>query len=262
MIIKSNTSSLTYEPRSITKDSFFLMPKDYQESCIRIMAITAYAEHLGGDGFSRWVPRAPDNPRGRLVAKLAYDELDHGYRMYRLLEDLGVTEGLANSIALGKSGSGGSIHNSIEPAELTYGTKSGDHWLDFALHCILMDGAGRFVVSNFTLSSYAPWAEVAETIILDEKMHEGFGKRELTRCIKEGVSIKLLQERFDFWYAKSLNFFGPPAGETSLKLQKYGIKRKNNDTLRFEFMNYIVDYLKSIDFPAEIKLKRNTYPFE
>jgi ring-1,2-phenylacetyl-CoA epoxidase subunit PaaA len=254
-------AAFTYDPGSVTKDTFFSMPDDYQENCIRIMAMTAYAENLGGEGLSMWVRKAPDNARRRLVARLAYEELDHGYRIYKVLNDLGISENRVNDIANGKTNDKGAIHISLNPAEQMYGG-SGEYWLDLALHCVLMDLAGKYIVGNFIDSSYAPWADAAKTIVDEEKLHIGFGRRELERCIDEGVSPDLLQERFTFWYSKALNFFGPPPGKSAELLKKYGIKRKNNDELRDEFKADIEKYFSSIDLLKIIRLNKNTYPFE
>lgn len=250
-----------YTPGSVTKETFFSMPDDYQENCIRIMSMTAYAENLGGEGLSIWVKKAPDNARRRLVARLAYEELDHGYRIYKILKDLGISEDRVNEIANGKVNNKGAIHVSLNPAEQMYGG-SGEYWLDLALHCVLMDLAGKYIVGNFLDSSYAPWAAAAKTIVDEEKLHIGFGRRELERCIDEGVSFDLLQERFTFWYSKALNFFGPPAGKSAELLKKYGIKRKDNDELRDEFKSDVENYFLSINLLKVINLNKNTYPFE
>lgn len=253
-------SETEYGVAAISLTDFFDTPKEYQEYCIRIMSMAAFSENLGGEGLSLWINKAPDNARRRLVARLAYEEFDHGYQVYRLLEQLNVSEAQVDAIATGKVKTSRSIHTSLNSAEEIYGA-TGDLWLDLALHCVLMDTAGRYIVSNFAESSYAPWAEISKGIAQDEIMHAGFGKREFERCLLEGIPEEVLQERFTYWYARSLNFFGPPPGNSAIVLQRYGIKRKNNEELRSEFKKEIFTYLEKLGLTRLIQLNKCDYPF-
>lgn len=254
-------SSLEFSRGSVTLENFHLMPLDYQTQCIRIMSMAAFSENLGGEGLTHWVSKAPDNRRKRLVAKLAYEEFDHGHQIYKLLKDLNVDEKLVNEIATGRAQNSNSIHTSLDTADAIYGD-AGELWLDLALHCILMDTAGRHIVSNFAESSYGPWAEASVDIAKDEIMHASFGKHELQICLAEGLSGELLQERFTYWYARSLNFFGPPPGKSARILQHYGIKRKTNEDLRREFQQEIESYMTKIGLQQIMKLNTESYPYD
>lgn len=262
--IKSNVveqTSVDFSRGVVTREKFHLMPLDYQTQCIRIMSMAAFSENLGGEGLTNWIGKAPDNRRKRLVAKLAYEEFDHGYRIYKLLKDLNVNEKSVNEIATGKAQNSNSIHASLDTADAIYGN-TGGQWLDLALHCILMDTAGRHIVSNFAESSYGPWAEASVDIAKDELMHASFGKHELQICLAEGVSDELLQERFTYWYARSLNFFGPPPGKSARLLKHYGIKRKDNEDLRKEFRCEIELYMGKIGLRGIMKLNTDYYPYD
>ncbi|CAH7072708.1 putative Phenylacetic acid catabolic family protein [Vibrio crassostreae] len=250
----------SYKPLSVTLEKFHTMPEAYKNHCVRIMSMTAFSENLGGEGLSLWIKKAPDNRRRKLVARLSFDELDHGARIYKVLNELGISEDQANDIATGKM-LGNSIHDSLSPAEMMYG-KVGNDWVDLALHCVLMDTAGGYIVNNFTDSSYEPWALASRTIVDDEVHHKNFGFKELERCIEEGVSEESLQIQFTYWFANALNFFGPPAGKTAQTLKKYGIKRKDNDELRAEFRAEIEDYMESIGYLHIVKLNKDSYPYE
>jgi 1,2-phenylacetyl-CoA epoxidase catalytic subunit len=218
------------------------LPADYRDHLVRLLALMAYAENVGGEGLALLFNVVPDAPRKRVVSQIAFEEMVHADMVFDLLAELGIDEATAVQIAEGRTGGFAPIHNSLKSAEETYGDAE-NQWEDVILNHLLMDGAGIFVIENYAASSYAPLSEACRNRIRkDERMHQGFGRREFKEYLAQSPDASRLLERFSHWYAKALNFFGPPAGKTALRLKDLGLKRKDNDELRAEYQNEIRAY--------------------
>ena len=96
--------------------------------------------------------------------------------------------------------------------------------------------------------------------------------RTLTRCLVCGFAElrTYLAEKGDSdearikisnWYAKGLNFFGPPSTSRGARLSAYGLKRKDNETLRNEFRQEVEEVFAELGRPDLIQLEHNAFPY-
>ncbi len=261
-------SKMSFSPGSVNYDNFKDTPEDYQTYMIRILAVMAYAENVGGTGIALLFNLAPDVERRYIISQIGYEEIKHARMVYRILNRLGISENTSVQIALGKTGEFNSVNNSLKPAEETYGDEE-NQWLDVVLNCFLMDGAGIHVIDNYAECSFQPLLEICRDIISkEEKMHVGFGQHEFAKLLDEHDDTELILERYKHWYSKSLNFFGPPDGRTAEKLSHYYIKPRTNDQLRKRHMKEIRHRLGKIShkltdyiLPLMESIESQTYPF-
>jgi 1,2-phenylacetyl-CoA epoxidase catalytic subunit len=235
----TETVQLDYKPKSIDYENFLLAPKDYQNYVIRILSMQAYAEKLGADEMGCQLRLAPDAGSRKALARIVSDEANHAYMLYHILETIGVSETEAIHIAEGKSA------NSNPTQSLAGAVAVGDEdnqWIDLVLNNMLMDRAGSFMVGNFCNSSFSPWAIACDKIYQDEQWHKAFGLKQFQKHIRLGEDHQL-PLKFSTWYARALNFFGPPSIKTQAKLAHYGIKRHSNEELRQAFISEVTSIL-------------------
>lgn len=226
---------VSYEPKTIDYNNFHQCPEDYKHHVIRTIAMQAYAEKGGAEEVGAQLRLAPDFRSRKALAKIAFEEAKHAYMLYEILENIGVTERESVAIAEGRHTSNQKKSNSLDSA---YAVGNSDNeWFDLILNNLLMDRAGGFMVSNFSKSSFKPWAEACEVIYLDEAHHKSFGVKKFDSFIKENKkNLHKLALKFSQWFVMAMNFFGPKNNKSKIILEQYGIKRQSNEELRKLFI--------------------------
>ncbi|VAW95379.1 hypothetical protein MNBD_GAMMA22-53 [hydrothermal vent metagenome] len=250
--------SREYGASSIKLEDFSSMSDEYKKYVIRLLSMQAYAERLGTLEVSKWLNIAPTSKQRRVLAQVIADEAKHSYYLYRELDKIGVSEQYALDIAEGKTNQGPDKHAMEGP--LSVGDDDNE-WPDIILNAMLLDRAGKHMLKNNTQCSYEPWAKVNQRILVDEYRHEGFGLQEFKQIIKDKKYSDTLKEKFNIWYARALNFFGPPPGKTHKKLLEYGLKKKNNEELRKDFSDEVSNILTKLGLKNYISLSTDCYPF-
>lgn len=251
--------TLDLKPESVELEDIDAMPSDYKEILIRTMAMQAYAERLGAEELGKWIAKTSKYTDMRVIARICYDEANHAYWLYKELDALGVSMQQAIDMAEGRNGRAPSKHAFEGPQEV--GSDSNEV-LDVALNNMFLDRAGRFMVSNFSKSSYGPWARVCQRILHDEHLHQGFGLNQLRKAINSDIDRAVLSEKTSKWYALGLNFFGPPSEKYNEKLFRYGIKRKSNKSLREEFEKEVESIMAELDSSDLIQLQKDEFPYK
>ncbi|WP_444997185.1 Phenylacetic acid catabolic protein [Aliikangiella sp. IMCC44359] len=251
---------LTYAKRTIDYDAFEKMPEEYREQMIRIMSIQAYAEKKAATEGVEWIDKAPDYKCRRVFTNVLAEEAYHSYLIYKILENIRVSEEEAIDIAEGRSSGNKKMHDASLEGPLSVGEESNE-WIDIMLNHVFLDRAGKFMVTNFIDASFTPWSEANETILKEEAGHIGFGMRELKKWLTKQTDREKTKEKISTWYAKGLNFFGPPSTHKSEMLKKFGIKRKDNEELRNMFIKEVEEEFAALNALDLIQLEKNDFPY-
>ena len=75
----------------VDRKDFHKMPEAYKDLLIRLLIVQTDSELGGPDLYLHsWVRDAPTVEDQRLLAKTAFEEIDHRRRFAKILEDLGV----------------------------------------------------------------------------------------------------------------------------------------------------------------------------
>ncbi len=250
-----------YEKRSVDYSMFEQMPEEYREQMIRIMSIQAYAEKKAATEGVEWIDKAPNYKSRRVFTNVLAEEAYHSYLIYKILEKIRVSEDEAIDIAEGRSSGNKKMHNASLEGPLSVGEESNE-WIDIMLNHVFLDRAGKFMVTNFIDASFTPWSEANEKILREEAGHIGFGMKELKKWLDEQVDREKTKQKISAWYAKGLNFFGPPSSHKSEMLKKYGIKRKDNEELRAMFIKEVEEEFAELNASDLIELKHNEFPYK
>lgn len=247
-----------YAKKSIDYDTFLKTPEDYQKKIIRIMSIQAYAEKKAATEGVEWIDKSPDYKCRKIFTKILAEEASHSYLIYKILENIGVSEQEALDIAEGNNNA--KMHDASLEGPMSVGDKDNE-WIDIMLNHVFLDRAGKFMVSNFIDASFTPWSVANEKILREEAGHIGFGMKEMKRWLREQTDRALAKEKIASWYAKGLNFFGPPSTHKSQTLKNYGIKRLDNEELRNLFKEEVETVFAQLDSSDLIALSHNQFPY-
>ena len=125
-----------------------------------------------------------------------------------------------------------------------YPTRS---WADVGVIAWLVDAAA--IVSQQALrdSSYAPYARTMKKICWEESVHIMHG-RDVVLTLMNGTETQraMVQEALDRWWGPLMQMHGPPTDPAKDKDLHWGIKAKNNEQLRQEFLSIYVPRIREL----------------
>ena len=248
---KSISPKRLYAAGSINSSNLGETIPDYRESLVRMMSVMAFTENSVAVGLQEFVPLTSGKEHAHVLEAIE-DEKKHGRLVYELLEEIGVSRAEADSLAL-KSVRSESLRASID------WMKPGKSLEDLAVYSFLLDRAGNFHLRNYLKGSYAPWAGVCASILVEEEGHADFGFQQL-KAIAETSRRAEVEGMLAVWYPKILDFFGRPYSPTTAKYIELGLKERDNEELRLEFTEETRRLLSAVGL-QEPKLTRQEYPF-
>jgi ring-1,2-phenylacetyl-CoA epoxidase subunit PaaA len=206
------------------------MPDPYRAAVLKFVEMHANSELMGVLPEREWIMRAPTLRRKLALTSKIQDEVGHAQLLYRVAEDLGKPrEAMFADLLAGKT----KFHNVFH-----YPTRT---WADVGIIAWLVDAAA--IVSQQALrdSSYAPYARTMRKICWEESVHIMHG-RDVVLTLMNGTDAQraMVQEALDRWWGPLMQMHGPPTDPAKDKDLHWGIKSKNNEQLRQEFLSIYV----------------------
>ncbi len=218
------------------------MTAEYRENLLNLMTMQADSELVGSYGYIPWITKAPSIEEKLIVANIVRDEVLHGKRMYKLLEDLG--EDVDTRIREHDA----AFQMRLEDANANIGTErkaddkrvnifyySIDTWTDFIMFNFCMDRGSAHQLEDVKKSSYGPWARTIELIFKEEVTHIAHGDLWVEKLAKNPATHDDCQQTFDKWYARTMNIFGRPGSSRNKLYRKLHLKLRDNDEVRTAF---------------------------
>ncbi|QLD88216.1 1,2-phenylacetyl-CoA epoxidase subunit A [Natronomonas salina] len=206
------------------------MPEEYREAATRMIQFHANSEIMGAYIERPFIRQAPSLDRKLAVSAQVQDEIGHGQLLYRAAENLGVKT-REEMLAELENGEGKFLNCFHYPIQ---------NWYELPMIMFFVDGAAMRRQATLKRTSWEPYAHAIDKICFEEGFH-----------IKHGESIlgeiatgsrrdqQLLQEAFDKWWPRILQFFGPTNDQSVHGgfAMDVGLKTMSNDDLRTAFLN-------------------------
>jgi len=218
------------------------MPPEYREALVNLMMQQADSELSGAYGYVPWIEKAPNIHEKLLVAQIVKDEVNHAYRMFNLLEELGVPmeerirkmdEQLkmridpdAESIGSARVADDKRVNIFYYPIE---------SWTDFIMFNFCMDRGAGHQLEDAMDCSYAPWCRTIKGIFKEEMMHVNHGDTWVKKLASDPATKKEVQEALNRWYPRTMNIFGRPGSRKNVTYQKFRLKQRDNEEVRQAF---------------------------
>ena len=119
-------------------------------------------------------------------------------------------------------------------------------WCDVAWFHMLIDRVGLYVGIEWMGSTYEPLAKVADQLEKDEKFHADSGFRFLKDIVKTPEGKKEAQNLLAKWWPAALDMFGRSNSNNSKIYVQWGIKGKNNNDLRMQYIEDTVPLIEKL----------------
>jgi len=206
------------------------MPEEYRRAATRMIQFHANSEIMGAYIERPYIRQAPSLDRKLAVSAQVQDEIGHGQLLYRAAENLGIKtrEQMLDELANGEGKFLNCFHYPI------------NSWYELPMIMFFVDGAAMRRQATLKRTSWEPYAHAIDKICFEEGFHIKHGE-DILREIASGSSHdrELLQEAFEKWWPRILQFFGPTNDQSVHGgfAMDVGLKTMTNDDLRTAFLN-------------------------
>jgi len=224
------------------------MTKEYRDLLLNLLTMQADSELSGGYGYIPWITKAPTIEEKLIVANIVRDEILHGKRMYRLLEELG--EDVDSRIQENDE----AFLYRLDDNEANIGTQRAksdkrvnifyypiETWMDFIMFNFCMDRGAGHQLKDALHCSYGPWARVTELIFKEEVVHIAHGEKWAKILAADPATHAECQETFNKWFLRTMNIFGRPGSSKNTLYRKYHLKLRDNDDVRETFRQEVAE---------------------
>jgi ring-1,2-phenylacetyl-CoA epoxidase subunit PaaA len=204
------------------------LPAEYRELLIKMLRHEG--ERAGNKSFLGFMATCADvaethypTAQARLIkAEYLAEELKHAIMFHRL------AVGLDPDFAL----------RDAPYAHYTFHLPR-ESWADDALFHFLVDLNGAFHARDWRESSYAPLAEMSNTVERDELGHSEMGYRFLAEIVSDARGRALTQRLLAKWYPAALDMFGRSDSPNAPKFIRWGLKSVGNAEIRAAYKTYV-----------------------
>jgi len=206
------------------------VPREYREAATRMIQFHANSEIMGAYLERPFIRQAPSLDRKLAFSAKVQDEIGHGQLLYRAAEELGIKtrEEMLTELAEGDGKFLNCFHYPMES------------WYETPMIGFFVDGAAMRRQATLKNTSWEPYAHAMDKICFEEGFHIKHGEsilRELATGSR--AQRERLQEAFDEWWPRILQFFGPTDDQSTHHdfAAEVGLKQLSNDELRTAFLN-------------------------
>ncbi|MFW6449397.1 MAG: 1,2-phenylacetyl-CoA epoxidase subunit PaaA [Halobacteriota archaeon] len=225
------------------------LPEEYRKAATRMIQFHANSEIMGAYLERPYIRQAPSLERKLAFSAKVQDEIGHGQLLYRAAETLGIKtrEEMLEELARGE----GKFLNCFH-----YPMAS---WAEVPMIAFFVDGAAMRRQATLKSTSWEPYAHAMDKICFEEGFHVKHGE-DIMRTLATGSKKeqRMLQEAFDEWWPRIIQFFGPTDDQSTHHdfASEVGLKLKSNDQLRNEFLNAYIPKARKygLELPDEPRI--------
>lgn len=118
-------------------------------------------------------------------------------------------------------------------------------WYEVAMAQFLYDRGGLWQLREYESCSHAPYRDLVEQIIDDERGHQSFGERIVVELTRTGEHEHEKQPIFEKWLRQGLLSFGRPGTEASRFAISTGLKKRDAAQVMQDFIDDIKPAVKA-----------------
>ncbi|RRJ29246.1 1,2-phenylacetyl-CoA epoxidase subunit PaaA [Halocatena pleomorpha] len=237
------------EPRAFSPHDD--MPEEYRKAATRMIQFHANSEIMGAYLERPFIRQAPSLDRKLAFSAKVQDEIGHGQLLYRAAESLGIKTRaeMLDELAAGEGKFLNCFHYPMT------------EWWETPMIAFFVDGAAMRRQATIKRTSWEPYAHAMDKICFEEGFHIKHGEdimRELAMGSRR--EQQLLQEAFEEWWPRILQFFGPTDDRSTHHdfSARVGLKTMSNDELRQAFLNAYLPKAEKygLEIPDEPRIRK------
>jgi 1,2-phenylacetyl-CoA epoxidase catalytic subunit len=223
----------------------------YTKVLARLLAAHALAEKMTAAGYERALATVENQSLRTSISKNLAEERKHAALIYRLLEELGISEAVADrSMITARKGP------SFDAPRFFAKHAAGE--IDLLMASLSLDMTGLIMIAiNYKDSSYAPHCRAAEVILEEEADHDVFAMAGLAEAV-DRFGPDRMNSALREWIPRAANFFGPPGSGFTYECIRFGLKSRDNQEVAGLFLEVLGRRLKQLGLA--MPLLTDSYP--
>ena len=216
----------------------------YRGEVMRLMTVFVDSELAGAAGFADMINEAPGLPERHVAAQIVADKFSFADQALCLMKDFGVDPRLYVAshpwaARISRSVDLGNRQSAIGNRQSAYRRIGGDKrlnvfhyplqgWTDALVMSTLMGTASKIQLAELPDCSYAPLANLMESITQGEARHAELGERGLTAVLDQEGNAPA-QASIDYWYPRVATSFGRANSLHNQRLRDFGLLKYSNE---------------------------------
>jgi 1,2-phenylacetyl-CoA epoxidase catalytic subunit len=220
----------------------------YRELATGILLQYADSEMAGAAAYEGAFSLAPQLSERIEVARIAFEKLALAEKTYALVADTGINIDRYVQSHCWQS----RLHRSVD---LDFRRAASDKrvnalmfpvegWADLCMFTYLMASMACLQLTDFSKSSFEPWADLAVSHNTTEALHRDFGLLAIERL--SHLQREQLRLSLNYWRAKVLACFGPADSQRNARYLEFGLKTKRNEQLACEWQTSVDSDLRRL----------------
>lgn len=217
------TSQPVQDQRRVYAEGDPEMPQEFRDLLTRMLgnhmenSTNPHYTELLNKLWVRGMTLLPDEKLKITYARLMQQEVEHGVITSRILAGLGV----------------GPINREIKQYLFHLPL---DTYCDLAFFNALGDRVGCYIGETWDGVPYEPLLTVADRLHKDEVFHAMFGMNNLKRLCATPEGLAEANDKIRVWWPAALDMFGRSDSAFSDRYVYWGLRKKNNEQLRQQFI--------------------------
>lgn len=211
------------------------VPAWYRGNLMRLMSSFVDSELAGSAGFAGAINHAPGIKERIAASKITLEKADHAWRVLAIMGEFGTDTALyqtghdwaarlGRDTDIGTTRRGGDARLSVFHYPIT-------GWVDAVVMNVLMGTATSVQMTELIRVSYAPLAEVFQTIAPKEARHAELGEEGLERIVQTDAGRADALLSFDYWLPRVAATFGTSGSSRFDALKRAGLRHQTNEAL-------------------------------
>jgi 1,2-phenylacetyl-CoA epoxidase catalytic subunit len=217
------------------------MPEEFRELLVRMLShhlensTNPYYTALLTMLWERGMTLLPEESLKIAYARLMLQEVEHGVINAKILAGLGVDK----------------VEQPIKQYLFDVPLVT---FCDLAFFNAVGDRVGVYVGETWDSVPYQPLRRVSDKLQKDELFHAAFGLQNLRRVCSTSSGLDEANEKVKIWWPAALDMFGRSDSGFSEEYVRWGLRRKDNESLRRQYISETQPLLEEVGItvpPAE-----------
>ena len=229
------------------------VPTRYRAEIMRIMATFVDSELAGAAGFADVINTGPGIKERIAAAKIVLEKTDNADKILQLMGEFGAntdryanhhpwTDRLPRDTPAGTTRSAHDMRLSV----LNYPLCG---WTDAVVMNMLMGLAVGVHLTEFTASSYQPFAEAIREVAPREQRHTELAVEGVQKLVSQGETEQI-NDSVAYWWPRVSESFGATATTRTDNLIKLGLRRVSNAELHRQWRDTATKELGGLGLSA------------
>jgi ring-1,2-phenylacetyl-CoA epoxidase subunit PaaA len=197
-------------------------PEEYQTAVRKLVVSHAVNELYGAQVFDEPAIALAPTPYAKwLTCRVAMEEYHHHIRFKALADEIGVPAEMMDPM----------VKKPLTIFDFQLKT-----WPEFCVIKAIADLAEVLQVEDLLHCSFHPLRNLARITMPEEKFHAKFGRDFCSELCTSDAGRAQVQDALDRYFPITPGFFGASQSKNNEMFRKWGIKQRNNDEMRADFM--------------------------